>query len=55
MRNNPDIGAFVLECAVMPVFADRIQEETGLPVFDITSLANMMVESLRRKPFQLGG
>jgi len=55
MRNNPDIGAFVLECAVMPVFAHRVQEETGLPVFDITSLANMVVESLWRRPFRLGG
>ena len=52
IRNNPDIGAFILECAVMPVFAHRIQEETGLPVFDITSLANMVVQSLWRKPFE---
>jgi Asp/Glu/hydantoin racemase len=49
---NPDVGALVLECTVMPVFGQRIQEETGLPVFDITLLASMMVESLWRKPFE---
>jgi Asp/Glu/hydantoin racemase len=52
LRTHPDIGAFVLECAVMPVFAHKIQEETGLPVFDITSLANRVVGGLSRKPFK---
>ena len=51
VRDNRDLGALVLECSVMPVFAHRIQAETGLPVFDITTLADMMYGSFSRKPF----
>jgi len=35
---HPEIGAIVLECTNMPPFAKAVQEETGLPVFDIVSL-----------------
>ena len=51
VRDNSDLGALVLECAIMPVFAHKIQAKAGLPVFDITTLANMMFESISRKPF----
>lgn len=51
VRDNPDLGALVLECSIMPIFAHKIQAEAGLPVFDITTLANMMYESFSRKPF----
>jgi len=51
IRNNPDTGALVLECAIMPVFAHRLQAELDLPVFDITTLANLVHESFSRKPF----
>jgi len=51
MARYPDIGAFVLECSVMPVFAHRIREQTGLPVFDITSLAALAAEGLWRTSF----
>jgi len=38
---HPDLGAIVLECTNMPPYADDIRRETGLPVFDITSLVRM--------------
>ncbi len=38
LRENPDIGAIVLECTNMPPFARAIQQKTGLPVFDIITL-----------------
>ena len=38
VRKYPEIGAIVLECTNMPPFAKAVQEETGLPVFDIVSL-----------------
>ncbi len=37
----PDTKSLVLECTDMPPYAYRIQEETGLPVFDLTTLATM--------------
>lgn len=38
VSKHPEIGAIVLECTNMPPFAKAVQEETGLPVFDIISL-----------------
>lgn len=51
VRDNTDLGAVVLECAIMPIWAHKIQAETGLPVSDITTLANLMYEGFSRKPF----
>ncbi len=42
IQENPDIGAFVLECSVIPPHARTIQKATGLPVFDITTLIKLV-------------
>ena len=47
----PDVGAIVLECTNMPPYAAAIQKETGLPVFDIYTLVNMVYQSVVRKDF----
>lgn len=52
MDAHPDLGALVLECGIMPVFAHRIQTLTGLPVFDITTLAAFVHQALSRRPFR---
>ena len=41
-----DLGAIVLECTNMPPYADDIRRESGLPVFDITSLVRMAHDAL---------
>jgi len=46
VAEHPDIGAIVLECTNMPPYADDIRRETGLPVFDITSLVRMAHDAL---------
>ncbi len=38
VSENPDIGAIVLECTEMPLYAEAIREGTGLLVFDSVSL-----------------
>lgn len=38
VSENPNIGAIVLECTEMPLYAKAIREETGLLVFDSVSL-----------------
>ncbi|MER8703129.1 hypothetical protein [Mesorhizobium sp. M1273] len=40
---NPDIGAFVFECTAFPVAAGAVRSDTGLPVADVTTLANMFL------------
>ncbi len=44
---HPEIGALVLECTNMPPYRADIQELTGLPVFDITTLVRMVHEAVR--------
>jgi Asp/Glu/hydantoin racemase len=46
VAEHADIGAIVLECTNMPPYADDIRRETGLPVFDITSLVRMVHDGL---------
>ncbi|MCK4354541.1 MAG: hypothetical protein KAW83_04735 [Dehalococcoidia bacterium] len=38
VSENPDIGAIVLECTEMPLYAKAIRKATGLLVFDSVSL-----------------
>ena len=52
VSKNPDIGAFVLECANMPPYSAAIQEATGLPVFDIVTFINYVYGAVVRKPFK---
>lgn len=52
VENNPDIGAVVLECTEMPVYAHLIQERVHLPVFDLITLTNMVCAASVRTPFQ---
>jgi hypothetical protein len=46
LRDYPDIGAFVFECTNMPPYAKAVQDEFGLPVFDIVTLTNMVYNTV---------
>jgi Asp/Glu/hydantoin racemase len=37
-RENPDVGAIVLECANLAPFGTSVRRATGLPVFDLYTL-----------------
>jgi len=50
-RDNPDMGALVIECTDLVPFAHAIQARTGVPVFDIVTLTEMVYRSLTRQPF----
>ena len=49
IKENPDVGAIVLECTNMPPYAKAIQEAVQLPVFDIFTLTDMVYHSLVKK------
>ncbi|HZB32332.1 MAG TPA: aspartate/glutamate racemase family protein [Streptosporangiaceae bacterium] len=51
-RDNPDMGALVIECTDLVPFAHAIQERIGVPVFDIVTLTEMVYQSLTRRPFR---
>ncbi|MEU6999760.1 aspartate/glutamate racemase family protein [Nonomuraea sp. NPDC046570] len=50
-RENPDLGALVIECTDLVPFARAIQSRLGLPVFDIVTLTEMVHRSLTRTSF----
>lgn len=43
---HPEIGAIVLECTNMPPYRQDIQQATGRPVFDITTLVRMVHDAV---------
>jgi len=47
----PDIGAIVFECVDLPPYAYAVQEATGLPVYDITTLINHTLGAVVRRRF----
>jgi len=49
---HPGVGAIVLECTNMPPYAAAIQEETGLPVFDIHTLINWVYHAVVKGRFE---
>ena len=51
VRQNPEVGAIVLECTNMPPFAYAVQEATGLPVYDVGTLIRYTAMALARGPF----
>jgi len=51
VSKNPDVGALVFECTNMPPAARAVQEATGLPVFDVTSLVSLVHDVVVRKNF----
>lgn len=46
LRQHPGIGTFVLECTDLPPFAQTIREKTGLPVYDFTTMVDIVARSV---------
>jgi Asp/Glu/hydantoin racemase len=46
-----NIGAIVLECTEMPLYAAAVQEATGLPVFDGVGLNNLIFSSVSKNRY----
>jgi aspartate/glutamate racemase len=49
---NTNIGALILECTDMPPYAHLIQQHVKLPVFDLTTLTNMICSAAIRSTFE---
>jgi Asp/Glu/hydantoin racemase len=46
VADNPEIGALVLECTEMPLYADAVREATGLPAFDSASFVRYVHQAI---------
>lgn len=53
LDEEQEIRALVIECTNIPPYALSIQRETGLPIFDIITLTNMVYEATGRTSFAL--
>jgi len=47
----PEIRSLVLECTDLPPYAARLQDELQIPVFDLTTLAQMAHSVAARTPY----
>jgi len=52
VAEQPDIGAFLLECSCLPPYGAAIQENVGLPVFDYITMINYVYTAVVKQRFQ---
>ncbi len=46
LLRNGSTGAILLECSVLPPYAEAVHRETGLPVFDYSTMIHMMFSAV---------
>ena len=51
VTRHPGVGAIVLECTNMPPYSAALQQEFGLPVYDIYTMINWFYAGLRPRVF----
>jgi hypothetical protein len=52
IREDPDIGAFLLECSDMPPYAWAIQAATGKPVYDFITMIRWLCMGVTQTPYE---
>lgn len=51
VRNNPEVGAILLECSDMPPYAADVQRAINLPVYDFITMIKWVYSSVAQKPY----
>jgi Asp/Glu/hydantoin racemase len=51
VSENPEIGAIVLECTEMPLYAAAVREATGLLVFDSSTMIRYVYHAIVKKHY----
>jgi hypothetical protein len=52
IEENPDVRALLFECTDLPPYAAAVQEATGLPIFDYSTLIDTVFSAVVRRRFQ---
>ena len=47
VRRNPTLRAFLFECTELSAYSDAVRKATGLPVFDIITTSDFVINSFR--------
>ncbi|MFW6343900.1 MAG: aspartate/glutamate racemase family protein [Sediminispirochaetaceae bacterium] len=50
-RENPELGAVLLECSLLPPYGSAVAEETGLPVFDYITMIDYVFHAVVKKRY----
>ena len=48
---NPDMGAIIMECSMLPPYTKAVHEATGLPVYDFINMIDYFQQSSHRKAY----
>jgi len=51
VKENPEIGAILLECSDMPPYASDVQRAVGMPVFDFTTMIRWLHNATTQRPY----
>jgi hypothetical protein len=51
IEENPSVKALLFECTDLPPYAAAVQEATGLPVFDYSTLIDYVFSAVLRMRF----
>ena len=47
LKQHPRMKAFLFECTELSAYSDSVREATGLPVFDIITTSDFVINSFR--------
>jgi hypothetical protein len=48
---HPDLGAILLECSMLPPYAQAVQDSVGLPVFDFVTMIDYLYAATHRRRY----